>query len=295
MLEKELETAVALARLAGETIMRHYAAGFVTEHKIGVDNFSEPVTIADREASRIIVDGLAAAFPHDGILSEEEVDDLELRLSKRRVWIIDPIDGTAGFINHDGDFGVQIGLAEDGVPVAGVVYLPFHDSLGYAVKGSGSFLITGGGKAERLYTSRKNTLREMTLAISRNHPSQRMARIIRHFNFSKTIKRGSVGLKTALIAAQSCDAYIHPSPWTKLWDTCAPQIILEEAGGRLTDLFGHEIRYDCGDLQNRNGIVATNGAAHPLVIGHLKSVLAEFGRLPFESTDDENSVGAHIV
>lgn len=285
MLQKELETAVALARLAGENILKHYAAGFVTEHKIGADNFSEPVTIADREASRIIVDGLAAAFPDDAILSEEEADDFERRLSKRRVWIIDPIDGTSGFVNHDGDFGVQIGLAEDGVPVAGVVYLPFHDSIGYAVKGGGSFIISNGDGPVRVHTSDTSSFGEMTLAVSRNHPSPRMARIIRHFNFSKTVKRGSVGLKTGLIATKICDVYIHPSPWTKLWDTCAPQIILEEAGGRLTDLFGSEMRYDQADLQNRNGIVATNGAAHQSVVEHLKPVLAEFGRVPFKAAD----------
>ncbi len=125
MLQHELNTAISLARLAGETILRHYAAGFQTEYKIAEDNYSEPVTVADREASRIIVDGLAAAFPDDGILSEEETDDLELRISKRRVWIVDPIDGTAGFVKHDGDFGVQIGLADSGVAVAGVVFVPF--------------------------------------------------------------------------------------------------------------------------------------------------------------------------
>src|SRR5438094_223594 len=117
MLQHELEIAIALARLAGKTILRHYAAGFVAEEKFGVDNFSEPVTIADREASRIIVDGLTAAFPDDGILSEEEDDDLDLRLSKHRVWIVDPIDGTAGYISHDGDFAVHIGLAEAGIAI----------------------------------------------------------------------------------------------------------------------------------------------------------------------------------
>src|SRR5476651_2433811 len=153
MLQKELETAVELARLAGKTILRHYAAGFETEEKLGADNHYEPVTIADREASRIIVDGLEKAFPDDGILSEEETDDLERRLSKRRVWIIDPIDGTAGFVKHDGDFGVQIGLAEDGVAVAGVVYLPFHDLLSYAVKGGGSFTVADAGQPVRMHVS----------------------------------------------------------------------------------------------------------------------------------------------
>jgi len=278
MLQNELDVAIALARLAGKTILRHYADGFETEEKIGADNFSEPVTIADREASRIIVDGLAAAFPDDGILSEEEIDDIKLRVSKRRVWIIDPIDGTAGFVKHDGDFGVQIGLAEDGVPVAGVVYLPFHDVLSYAAKGTGSFTVTDGGEPVRRQTSDITDFRDMCLAVSRNHLSSRMHRTIKHFGFTKIINRGSVGLKVSLIADQTCDVYIHPSPRTKLWDTCAPQIILEEAGGRFTDLFGFEMRYDRVDLQNLNGIVATNGAAHGKVIDHFKSLLTEFGR-----------------
>ena len=281
MLQHELETAIALARLAGITIMQHYADGFETEEKIGVDNFSEPVTIADREASRIIVKGLLAAFPDDGILSEEEKDNLEHRLSKRRVWIIDPIDGTAGFIKHDGDFGVQIGLSIDGLPVVGVVYLPFHDLLSYAVKGEGSYTVTNGAEPLRMHTSAIIPLSEMGLAVSRNHPSSRMSQIIKHFGFQNISQRGSVGLKVGLIAEQTCDVYIHPSPWTKLWDTCAPQIILEEAGGRFTDLFGLEFRYNIAGLQNRNGIVATNGPAHESVIAHLKPLLDKFGRTPF--------------
>ncbi|MEP6787331.1 MAG: inositol monophosphatase family protein [Acidobacteriota bacterium] len=281
MLQHELKTAITTARLAGISILKHYADGFETEEKLGADNFSEPVTVADREASRIIVDALSAAFPDDGILSEEEIDDLEHRLSKPRVWIIDPIDGTAGFVKHDGDFGVQIGLAEEGVPVAGVVYLPFHDVLYYAVKNSGSFVMQGGGEPVRMHTSTKNDFPDMGLAVSRNHLSNRMHRIIEHFGFTKIVNRGSVGLKVGLIADRSCDIYIHPSPRTKLWDTCAPQIILEEAGGRFTDLFGFEMRYDRADLQNRNGILATNGIAHAAAVDHLKSLLAEFGRVPY--------------
>lgn len=280
MLEHELATAIETAYLAGKTILEHYEAGFETEHKLGVDNHSEPVTVADREASRIIVESLHSAFPDDGVLSEEEVDHLESRLSKRRVWIVDPIDGTAGFVKHDGDFGVQIGLAEAGVPVAGVVYLPFHDVLSYAVKGGGSFLLRGGETPQKIDVSNITKLDNLKLAMSRNHASPRMSRIIEHFGFASIVKRGSVGLKVGLIAERICDIYIHPSPRTKLWDTCAPQIILEEAGGRFTDLFGFEMRYDRADLQNRNGILATNGVAHAAAVKHLKPILDEFGRVP---------------
>ncbi|HEY0384990.1 MAG TPA: inositol monophosphatase family protein, partial [Pyrinomonadaceae bacterium] len=67
---------------------------------------------------------------------------------------------------------------------------------------------------------------------------------------------------------------------TKQWDTCAPEIILREAGGQLTDLFGQPLGYNQPDVQNRNGIVATNGAAHPHVIELLAPLLHEWGRLP---------------
>lgn len=273
MLEKELDAAIRLAREAGTIVSRYYDEGFETEEKVGADSFSEPVTIADREASRVIVEGLAADFPEDGILSEEEIDNISLRRSKRRVWIIDPIDGTAGFVNHDGDFAVQIGLAENGTPILGVVFMPFHGILNYAVRGSGAYSILNGSPPRRLDSSSLMDLPSLGLAVSRNHPSPRMRQIIQHFGFRSCVRRGSVGLKVSLIAEREADVYIHPSPRTKIWDTCAPQIILEESGGRMTDLFGCELRYDRADLQNRNGIVATNGASHVAVVAHLEPLL----------------------
>lgn len=283
MLQHELETAISAARLASKTILRHYADGFETEHKIGVDQYSEPVTIADRESSRIIVDVLSAAFRDDGVLSEEEEDDPATRLTKQRNWIVDPIDGTSGFVNHDGDFAVQIGLADGAVPVLGVVLLPFYDVLTYAVRGSGAFVVTGENSSPvKLRTSEISALNKLKLAMSRNHASPRMSRIIAEFGFAEIVRRGSVGLKVGLIAEQECDIYIHPSPRTKLWDTCGPQVILEEAGGRFTDLFGQEYRYDRADVQNHNGIIATNGVSHEAVIERMKPLLAEFGRIPHD-------------
>jgi 3'-phosphoadenosine 5'-phosphosulfate (PAPS) 3'-phosphatase len=124
MLERELETAIRLAREAGHKVLEYYAREIVAEEKLGIDNFSEPVTAADRASSRIIVTGLTTAFPGDFVLSEEELDAPAERTDSSRVWITDPIDGTWGFIKKDGDFAIQIGLAVDGEPVVGVVYLP---------------------------------------------------------------------------------------------------------------------------------------------------------------------------
>lgn len=280
MLQNELETAIDLARRASESILDHYSREIIAEQKLGVDAYYEPVTVADRAASRIIVDGLTAEFPGDAVLSEEEADDAEKRLSAERVWIIDPIDGTAGFVKKDGDFAVQIGLAVNGEAVLGVVMLPLHKRLYHAVKGKGTFIETDGEEKWRLRVSEITTFSEMTLAFSRNHPSKGISAILAGFAFENAVQRGSIGLKIGLIADRMADAYIHLSPRTKLWDTCAPQIILEEAGGKLTDLFGEIYRYDVSDLQNHGGIVATNGIAHDAVIERLQPILNEIGRLP---------------
>jgi 3'(2'), 5'-bisphosphate nucleotidase len=278
MHEKKLAAAIETARLAGEVILEFYALEVIAEEKYGIDNFSEPVTIADRTASKLIVERLSEEFPGDAVLSEEEKDDLETRLKSDSVWIIDPLDGTRGFINQDGDFGVQIGLAEKGEPVLGVVFLPFRKKLYYASRGGGAFLIEGESGPQRLSVSERTDFRQMTIAVSRNHLSPNMARIYDDFQFRDEIRRGSVGLKIGLIAEQAADLYIHLSPRTKFWDTCAPQIILEEAGGRLTDLFGLPLRYDLHDVQNHNGVLASNGASHDEIVRKLKPILGEIGR-----------------
>jgi len=278
MYESELDAACRLAREAGKIILDHYSREIIAEEKLGVDNFYEPVTAADKEASRLIVDGLIRAFPGDAVLSEEEIDDPAARLSKTRAWIIDPIDGTAGFVKKDGDFGVQIGLADGGRPVVGVVYLPFSDKMYSASTGGGAYSESEGSRT-RLAVSDQTDFAEMNLAVTKNHPSERMQRIVEDFAFKSQVKRGSVGLKIGLIVEQICDIYIHPSPRTKVWDTCGPQVILEEAGGKITDLFGFPLVYDSEDLQNHNGILATNGAAHQAAVEKLTSLMNEFGRL----------------
>lgn len=279
MLENELQIALQVAEKASRSILKFYETDIIAEEKLGADNEFEPVTEADREASRIIVAGLAEAFPDDAILSEEEADDTEKRLSNRRVWIVDPIDGTAGFVKKDGDFSVQIGLSIDGEAAVGVVMQPYLGITTYATKDGGAFIIKKGSAPEHMSVTDRTSFTQMTMAMTRNHPTHRIQRVIEHFGFANILRRGSVGLKTGLIANGECDIYIHPSPRTKLWDTCAPQIILEEAGGRLTDIFGGEIRYDTERLPNLNGILASNGAAHEAAVDHLRPLLTEFGRV----------------
>jgi 3'(2'), 5'-bisphosphate nucleotidase len=276
-LERELDLALSLAREAGAAILGFYRKPIVIEQK---DSFSdsEPVTQADRVANELIVRALEREFPDDGILAEESIDTAH-RLDKRRVWMIDPLDGTTGFIEGNGDFAVQIGLVDNGEPVLGVVYQPLTDVLYRAVRGQGCWLERPNFPPERATVSDQHELAKMRLAASRSHRSPRMDRVVKAFTVKEEVRRGSVGIKVGLICEQQCDLYVHLSPRTKQWDTCAPEIILHEAGGRLTDLFGQNLRYNVLEVQNRNGIVASNGVVHEKIVGELAPLLDEFGRI----------------
>jgi 3'(2'), 5'-bisphosphate nucleotidase len=277
--DSELRRALKLAREAGALILEYYATPLRVERKVDADEHVEPVTEADRAANELIVSALRREFPDDGLLAEESIDT-ERRLGKRRVWMVDPLDGTSGFIARDGDFAVQIGLAIEGRCVLGVVYQPLTDVLYWAARGAGTWIERPGLAPERGRVSSANDVARMRLAASRSHRSPRMDRLVRAFGVKDEVRRGSVGIKVGLIVEQQCDLYVHLSPRTKQWDTCAPEIILHEAGGRMTDLFGQPLRYNHPDVQNRNGLVATNGAAHERVIELLAPLLHEFGRLP---------------
>jgi 3'(2'), 5'-bisphosphate nucleotidase len=270
--------AVDLARAAGEAILAKYGKPIRVEQKNYEDDV-EPVTQADRIANELIVNGLKTEFPSDGILAEESIDT-ERRLSKSRVWMVDPLDGTNGFIDGNGDFAVQIGLVENGECVAGVVYLPLTDVLYRAVLGAGTWIERPELEPEKAAVSDRQTFTEMRLAASRSHRSPRMNKVVQRFGFREEVQRGSVGIKVGLLVEEQCDLYIHLSGRTKQWDTCAPQLVLTEAGGRLTDLFGRPLNYNVPDVNNRNGLVASNGVSHDSIIETLAPLLAEFGRKP---------------
>jgi len=276
--QHELSVAANLAREAGSLILRFYEGPLDIEQKISNED-SEPVTQADTLANDLIVTRLSREFPGDGILAEESVDS-EKRLDKTRVWMVDPLDGTSGFIAGNGDFAVQIGLVERGQCVVGIVYLPLKNILYRAVIGQGTYIEPGDGPAMLAHVSDQKIVSQMRLAASRSHRSPRMNTVVTRLGFKDEIRRGSVGIKIGLIIERKCDVYIHLSSRTKQWDTCAPQLILTEAGGCLTDLFGQPLLYNVRELQNRNGLVATNGAAHEEIIDMMAPLLDEFGRLP---------------
>ena len=278
MYEREMQVALKLAREAGAAILAHYEHPLHVERKVDADEQTEPVTQADRAANELIVAGLRREFPEDGILAEESVDT-ERRLTKSRVWMVDPLDGTNGFIARDGDFAVQIGLAVEGRSRLGVVYQPEPDVLYRAVEGEGAWIERKGFEAERARVTAHRELAQLRMAASRTHRSPRQDRVLETLGITEEVRRGSVGIKVGLIIERQCDLYVHLSSRTKQWDTCAPEIVLAEAGGRFTDLFGEPLAYNHPDVQNRNGLIASNGVTHGEVVERLAPLLEEFGRI----------------
>ena len=268
-LRRELDAAIDLARRAGREILTFYHAPADIEWK----EAHEPVTVADKAANGLIVEGLAIAFPEDAILAEETPDTTG-RLRRDRLWVVDPMDGTKEFIKKNGEFSVMIGLAVDGVATLGVVYQPTRDRLFYGVAGHGAFLVEDGGEARPLSVSDVGETADMCVAVSRSHRSSRIDTVRSALGIAREVQSGSVGLKVGLICERHCDLYIHPSPQTKQWDACAPEALLVAAGGRMTDLEGNAFVYNRADLYNRNGILATNGRAHEQILERVAAAFA---------------------
>ena len=278
MYEREMQVALKLAREAGAAILDYYDRPLHIERKVDADEQTEPVTQADHAANALIVAGLKREFPDDGILAEESVDT-ERRLTKSRVWMVDPLDGTNGFIARDGDFAVQIGLAVEGRSRLGVVYQPLPDVLYRAVEGEGAWIERQGFDAEQACVTEHRELAQLRMAASRTHRSPRQDRVLETLGITEEVRRGSVGIKVGLIMERQCDLYVHLSSRTKQWDTCAPEVVLTEAGGSFTDLFGEPLAYNHPDVQNRNGLIASNGVVHGEVVERLAPLLEEFGRI----------------
>jgi 3'(2'), 5'-bisphosphate nucleotidase len=267
-MQMELDVAKTLALRAGAILLKHYSAPAVRWKGLG-----NPVTEADRAASAFLVKELKQLFPGDGILCEEEPDDAQ-RLSKSRVWIIDPMDGTKEFIDHRDEFAVMIGLAVHGIPSLGVVYQPTTEKLYYARTGSGAF-VTAEGATRMLQVSPESNPLQMTIALSRSHHSSNVDLVRRRLEIHKFIASGSLGLKVGLIAEGLAHLYVHVGLGTNQWDTCAPQAILHEAGGRMTDTSNAALPYSCAEPRNLLGVIASNGTIHDRIVETTQSVLAE--------------------
>ncbi|HUS26927.1 MAG TPA: inositol monophosphatase family protein [Kofleriaceae bacterium] len=263
----ELRAAMALARAAGEVVLKYRGGELGVELKAG----DEPVTLADKAASELIVEGLAKQFS-DPIVSEElELAEGVLQSSQAgRLWLIDPIDGTKDFIRGSEGFSVMIGLLRAGRPVLGVVHQPAIDPpygrTFIATPDGGSHVITTVGIYD-IHVSTVANAADARLVASASHRTVDIDKVKTVLGIGDEQNVGSIGVKLCLIALGLRDLYVNPVAKTKVWDTCAPEAILAGAGGRISDLNGAQIDYT--ELRQRRGLVASNGVIHDEVVAKL--------------------------
>lgn len=260
LLTHELPIVEQLVREAGALVADFYANGFEVAWK----GANDPVTAADQAANQLLVAGLSRAFPSDGILAEESRDNRD-RMQRRRVWIIDPLDGTREFIDRIGEFCIMVGLAIEGQAALGVVYQPVADQLYRGIPGLLADVVQQGVR-QPLAVSPVADPAQMRLVASRSHRDPLVDAVCRQLGVTQERPCGSVGLKVGLLATGQCDLYIHPAPGLKEWDTCAPEAILRAAGGAISDAWGRPLRYNQVDVRQRQGLVASNGASHARIV-----------------------------
>jgi myo-inositol-1(or 4)-monophosphatase len=244
-----------IAREAGAKLREFYAQGVETEYKGDVDL----VTVADRACEKLIRARLGETFPTHGIYGEEGTRD---RLEGEYRWYIDPLDGTTNFAHGFPHFCVSMGLEHrpavtppetDGSLLAAVIYDPLRNELFSARRGSGAFL-----NGKQIYVSRITDLAECLLATgfpSRKRHESPNIHFYQEFTLrSHGVRRaGSAALDLAYVAAGRLDAFweFNLNPW----DTAAGLLLIEEAGGRITDFSGKPSRLDSREILASNGLV----------------------------------------
>lgn len=246
---KELETAIWIAKAAGSILLQHYN----TELNISVKDNNTFITNADNAANDFIIKELHENFPYP-ILSEESVDDRK-RLGAEKVWVVDPLDGTNDFINKTGEFTVAIGLLQNNQPVIGVVYRPTTQELFYAQKGEGAFMDME-GHTKRLAVSQSNSVSEARFASS--YTDEKYSNFMKRIGAENLVRVGSAALKICKIAQGEYDAFFVIKSRMSEWDDCAPGLILTEAGGTLSDIFGNPLLYNQKNISRNRGTLASN-------------------------------------
>jgi histidinol phosphatase-like enzyme (inositol monophosphatase family) len=246
-MDKKLQTAIRAAKAAGEVALKYFGTALSVEYK----GDASPVTRADRECEKLIVEILRKAFPDYGVLGEEfgEQEGAGAR------WIIDPIDGTKNFIRGIPYFATLIALEEEGEVTTGVIYAPAMDDLLYAQRGGGAFDNRG-----RLQVSEIESLRQGTIVFGGLDAFQ-----ARHlWPGFEALVHGSDRQRGfgdyfghTFIARGQAEAMVELD--LKPYDVAPLKIIIEEAGGRFTDLKGVATIYG-------NEAVTSNGRVHDEVL-----------------------------
>ncbi|MDE7187682.1 MAG: 3'(2'),5'-bisphosphate nucleotidase CysQ [Lachnospiraceae bacterium] len=247
--EKELNIAKRAAIEAGKAIMEIYCS---EELGVAYKEDKSPLTRADRQANKIIVEMLSKEFPDYAILSEEEKDNKE-RLTNDYCFVVDPLDGTKEFIKRNGQFTVNIALAYKNKSVMGVIYVPVSEELYWASEKSGAYLTAHEDTRKIHVSERKEDIR---VVMSSSHGCEEMDQMIEKNHLTNYVKIGS-SLKGCIIAKGDAEIYYRFNP-TMEWDTAAMQCIAEEAGAVFRQMDDTEMRYNRENCRNDKGFYIVN-------------------------------------
>jgi len=259
-----LEDVIDSIILAGKKIQEIYE----TDFEVNTKDDNSPVTTADLESNKILKSALVkTGIP---ILSEEDIDD-KTRLDNEKIWIIDPLDGTQDFVNKTDEFSILVGLVENHVPVMGLVYLPIKKILYFAEKGMGAFCYDL-QKWEKISVRKMKELENCLALVSRHHLSDTEKKMLDYLTIRNIGKIGSA-LKVMEISAGRADIYLSATR-NKLsqWDTCGPNCIISEAGGKMTDISGHALIYNTETIKHENGLLVTNGFVHEKAVSKISEL-----------------------
>ncbi len=265
--EAELAIALALAREAGERAARAQEGPLDIAHKVD----RSLVTAIDRELDALLVGRLRARFPDDAVLGEESADDAAPRCDARRLWLVDPIDGTSNYAVGTGEFTVVIGLAAAGRPVVGVVYEPIGRQAFYAVCPGPALTQRGSGTPAPIRVSDRAALRGARFVRSLSRRSSATEQHLARLGVPPPARVGSLALRICRIAAGDYDFSYSTDFRGGEWDLCGPLAVLEAAGGRATDIEGRPIRFGDGLTRGPAGLVVSNGRLHDAVLAALAS------------------------
>jgi myo-inositol-1(or 4)-monophosphatase len=226
---------------------------------------NSPVCEADVEADLLLRQRLMGETPDYGWLSEESTDD-PARLAARRVWVVDPIDGTRGFIAGHPDWAISVALVEEGRPVVAALFAPATDELFLAVKGEGA---TRNGRALR--ASVGASLDGACIA----GPQRRLERLSAIApGIRPVVKIHSLALRIARVATGEVDAALA-GPNSRDWDLAAADLLVHEAGGALTSIEGRPPIYNRPDPVH-GALFAAGGARHAALLSLLRDRAADF-------------------
>ena len=223
---------------------------FLSEYEVKMKGKGNPVTEADIAADDILKKMLTSEFPEYGWLSEE-TRDTPHRLTKKRVWVVDPIDGTKEFVEGIPNFVVSIGLVENGIPILGVIHNPINKDTYTAISGGGVFF-----NGNQTSISDKTEFSLISMLNSRSETGQGLWESYTP-HFKELIPIGSIALKLAMVAAHQTDMVASLKPKNE-WDICAGHCLINEAGGKLLTIEGKGITYNNADTLITPGLVAGN-------------------------------------